>query len=144
MADHMDDLPSLFAEHGLRFTRQRSSVYQALYGTDSHPTADELFRLVSRDEQGISLATVYNTLEAFCRCGLAQKLATDSTCARYDASMHNHLHLRNHRTGEVADVPDDLGKQLLERLPHDVMKHIEEKLGFRIQQVKIEFVGENA
>lgn len=137
-----NNVSSLFAEHGLRFTRQRHAVYDALSSTKSHPTADELYRTVSQTDQGISLATVYNTLEAFCNCGLAQKLATNGSSARYDAAMHNHLHLRDNRSGEMCDVPDDLSQSLLNQLPRSLIEQIESRLGFKVSQIRIELVGE--
>jgi Fe2+ or Zn2+ uptake regulation protein len=142
--DCPEQIQTLFAEHGLRFTRQRCAVYRALAGTRAHPTADELFRNVSQSDQSISLATVYNTLEAFCRVGIAQKLATDDLSARYDASVHNHLHLRDARTGRVTDVPDHLGRQLLDDLPREAIRAIEARLGYKVSDIKIELLGEPA
>ncbi len=136
------DIQTRFARHGLRYTRQRFAVYQALADTDSHPTADELYKNLALCDHSISLATVYNTLEAFCQHGLAQKLATDGSSSRYDATVHNHLHVRDERTGKVKDVPDELGQRLLYQLPRDVLNDIESHLGYRISEVKIELVGE--
>jgi len=77
---------ALFAEHGLRCTQQRVALYQALAMTEAHPTADELHRWVSERLPGVSVATVYNCLEAFCKAGIVQKLppapATDRTVAQ--------------------------------------------------------------
>jgi Fur family peroxide stress response transcriptional regulator len=142
--DCPQQIQQLFADHDLRYTRQRCAVYQALAGTKAHPTADELFRTVSHSDQSISLATVYNALEAFCRVGIAQKLATDDLSARYDAAVHNHLHLRDARTGRVSDVPDHLGQQLLDKLPREVILAIESRLGYKVSEIKIELLGEPA
>ena len=138
------DVQTLFAMHKLRFTRQRMAIYLALATSDNHPTADELHQQVSHRDRSISLATVYNTLETLCNCNLSQKLATDSSSARYDATTHNHLHLRDQRSGQVKDVPDELGKQLLDQLPHHVLRDIESRLGYKISEVKIELVGEKS
>ncbi len=142
-----DDLQALFTRHGLRCTRQRRALYEALAATDRHPTVDQLFRQVSDSFPGISLATVYNTLEALCGAGLAQKLPGHNNSngaaapARYDAVVHNHLHARDRRSGTVRDVPDDLGRKILDRMPDNVLKQIESELGFKIEHVQIELVG---
>ncbi len=113
-----------------------------------HPTADQLYKDVSSRVSGLSLATVYNTLEAFCQAGLAQKLpgltsaGSGSASARYDATIDNHLHIRCTRTGEVIDVPGDLSSQLLESLPQTVIDELERRIGFKIDQVQIEFIGQ--
>src|SRR5699024_212410 len=107
MTECTSESRKMFEEHGLRCTQQRAAVYAALAGSMDHPTADELHRQVSGELAGVSLATVYNTLEAFCRAGLVQKLpgAGDNGSARYDAVRENHLHLRCRKSGAVADVP---------------------------------------
>lgn len=138
---------NLFVRHGLRHTRQRQAIYEALAATKQHPTADELYRLVSPGTPGLSLATVYNTLEAFCEAGLAARIASTSNgkrgsgSARYDATVDNHLHLRCQKTGAVADVPDELSQRLLEQIPRELLAELEAKLGFKVEQVQIEFVG---
>jgi Fe2+ or Zn2+ uptake regulation protein len=93
----------------------------------------------------ISLATVYNTLEAFCQAGIAQKLpgAGANGSARFDAIRENHLHLRDQRTGEVTDVPHTLSRDVLERIPQHVLSKLEAELGFRISQVQVELIGEH-
>lgn len=139
-------LPELFAEHGLRCTRQRRALYEALMATNKHPTADELFATVStaqdHAQHKISLATVYNTLEAFCQAGLAIKLPGKGSCSRYDASTHNHLHMRDTHTGQVIDAPNDISRTLMANLPQNVLDQIESQLGFKVNQVQIELVGE--
>lgn len=144
--DHVQDL---FASRGLRCTKQRRAIYDALASTTSHPTADQLYKDVSGRVTGLSLATVYNTLEAFCQAGLAQKMpgGTSSTgsgtaSARYDATVDNHLHVRCARTGEVIDVPHDLSDRLLGSMPREVIDELERRLGFQIDQVQIELVGQ--
>lgn len=135
---------TLFAQHHLRFTRQRYAVYRALACEDIHPTADQLYQKLSDSELGISLATVYNTLEALVKSGLAQKLADGGTSARYDATVDDHLHLRDRSTGSLMDVPVNLGKRLLDNMPDHILKEIESELGFSINRVQIELVGEYA
>lgn len=133
---------TLFSQHHLRFTRQRYAVYCALAGEDDHPTADQLFNKLSGTDASISLATVYNTLEALVKSGLAQKLADGGTSARYDATVDDHLHLRDRATGSLMDVPTNLGRRLLDNLPDHILKEIESELGFSINRVQIELVGE--
>lgn len=135
---------AIFAEHNLRCTRQRVVLYRALSATKEHPTADQLFQTMSQSDASISLATVYNTLEAFCRVGLAQKLQGPGGSARYDATTHNHLHMRDHKTGTVKDVPAGLSQQLLGAIPADVLDKLQREMGFTIDQVQIELVGEFA
>ena len=57
---------------GQRFTEQRAAVFRYLAHTKVHPTADEVFLAVRQDLPGISLATVYKSLETLVGCGLAE------------------------------------------------------------------------
>ncbi|MEG2586361.1 MAG: transcriptional repressor, partial [Akkermansia sp.] len=49
---------------GLRLTRQRQEVYQTLLEQRDHPTAGEVYLRVRNKMPSISLATVYNCLDA--------------------------------------------------------------------------------
>ncbi len=92
----------LFARHNLRCTTQRRALYETRCEQPDHPTAEELFRLVRPHIARLSLATVYNTLEALCREGLARRLPTGNGCCRYDADTSDHLHVRFRETVSVA------------------------------------------
>jgi len=139
-------LQELFAEHGLRCTRQRIAIYNALRGTTAHPTIDELYQQVSESLPGLSLATVYNTVEAFCQVGLAQRLPGgkpegNGVSGRYDATVQNHVHLRDRETGHVADAPETISQTLLSHIPDDLLGQLERETGFRVEDVQIEIVG---
>lgn len=141
-ADRSRAIADLFSKYGLRCTRQRRALYDVLISCEDHPTADDLFRSVSERIEGLSLATVYNTLEAFCRAGLANKIPSTTGCCRYDATLVNHLHLRCERTGRISDVPPDLSQKLLDAIPGPLLAEIESQTGCRINQVQVELVGE--
>ncbi|HZZ28425.1 MAG TPA: transcriptional repressor, partial [Pirellulales bacterium] len=59
---------------GCRYTTQRAAVYTYLEQAHHHPTADEVYQAVRRRIPHISLATVYNALEALVESQLANKL----------------------------------------------------------------------
>jgi Fe2+ or Zn2+ uptake regulation protein len=90
---------------GQRFTEQRAAVFRYLRGTDSHPTADEVFLHVREEIPGISLATVYKGLETLVGCGLATKLTYGDGSARYDGRTDEHHHVRCVACGRVSDLP---------------------------------------
>ena len=133
----------LFAQHELRCTKQRKAIYTALTQTRCHPTADELHKRVMGELPGVSLATVYNTLEAFSKAGLIIKLpdAGSNGSARYDAHREPHTHLRCRCTGRVADAPDDISQLILDHLPPEVLETIRKRTGFEVDEVQIELVG---
>ena len=64
---------------GLRPTRQRVALAALLVGDgrDRHVTAESLHAASQAAGEAVSLATVYNTLGAFCQAGLMQEVTVD-------------------------------------------------------------------
>ena len=104
---------------GQRYTEQRAAVFRFLESTDVHPSADEVFLAVRRKLPGISLATVYKSLETLVGCGLAVKLTYSDGSARYDGRTDPHHHARCLSCGKVMDIagslPEGQWEQLRER-----------------------------
>ena len=92
---------------GYRVTRQRTAVFERLRSTDSHPTAETLHRMVRHEIPQISLATVYNAVDSLVEVGLARKLESSSSSARYDADTGDHGHFRCFSCDDVWDVSVD-------------------------------------
>lgn len=119
---------------GQRYTEQRGAVYRFLAGTNSHPTADDVFLAVRSDIPGISLATVYKSLETLVGCGLATKLTYGDGSARYDGRTDPHQHVRCLSCGGVMDLPGQLPARELDKLR-------EEARGFEVTGYRLELVG---
>ena len=137
----MTSTRELFNRHNLRCTSQRVALYEALVAHDSHPTAEELFRLVKPDTARLSLATVYNTLEALCRAGLARKLPTTNGCCRYDADTTIHPHVRYRQSGRIDDLPSHLADRLLQSVSREVLGDIEQELSVQIAGLNIQVIA---
>jgi len=119
---------------GHRYTEQRAAVYRFLSGVTNHPNADEVFQEVRTQVSGISLATVYKSLETLVNCGLAAKLTYSDGSARYDAKMEPHHHARCVSCGEVFDVPGVLTEEDLEVLSEGLD-------GFSVLGYRLELTG---
>ena len=91
----------------------------------------------------MSLATVYNTLEALTQAGLCRRLMTAAAdgAARFDADMSNHAHVVL-PGGDVRDLPQDLSDEVLAHLPPELLARIEARLGIRIARASVEFTGQ--
>lgn len=110
---HEQILREALESSGQRFTEQRSAVFRHLACTDAHPTADEVFLAVRGDLPGISLATVYKSLETLVGCGLAVKLTYSDGSARYDGRTDPHHHARCQSCGTVMDIDGTLSDEEL-------------------------------
>jgi len=77
---------------GFRFTPQREHVYAVLLQKRDHPTAEEVFIRAKRKLPDISMATVYNCLDALVKCGLARQVTLERGAARFCPNMREHCH----------------------------------------------------
>ncbi|MDT8370146.1 MAG: transcriptional repressor [Longimicrobiales bacterium] len=127
-------LRTALASNGQRYTAQRASVFRFLRSTDSHPTADEVFFHVRQEVPGISLATVYKSLETLVGCGLATKLTYGDGSARYDGRTDEHHHLRCLGCRRVIDLPG--------RVDHREVARLEASAdGFHVTGYRLELTG---
>lgn len=92
---------------GLRPTRQRLALAALLVGDgrDRHVTAEGLYASAQAEGEGVSLATVYNTLRAFCAAGLVQEVTVDGTRSYFDTRIDDHPHFYWEDTNELVDAP---------------------------------------
>lgn len=92
------------AAKGIRLTKQREEVLGILLQKRDHPTAAEVFLRAKRHMASISLATVYNCLEALVQSGLVKQVNLDRAPTRYCANLLEHSHFFCERCGSVLDV----------------------------------------
>ncbi|WP_210526478.1 Fur family transcriptional regulator Irr [Rubellimicrobium arenae] len=92
---------------GLRPTRQRVSLAQLLVGDgrDRHVTAESLHHAATRAGEPVSLATVYNTLRAFCDAGLMREITVDGSKSYFDTNMTDHPHFFWEEEARLTDAP---------------------------------------
>lgn len=104
---------------GLRPTPQREVVYQMILSKRDHPTAEEVFDRVKPLMPSISLATVYNCLDALVQCGLIKQVNFVREPTRYCPNLHEHAHFHDDATGAIRDIeiPGDLVERLRSLLP---------------------------
>ena len=95
-------------------TKQRQLILEAVRATNSHPTADELFKMIRRKLPTISLATVYRNLNFLSEIGEIRKLAMPGMPDRFDWRMDPHDHMVCDTCGQVVDfvLPHDLGQEI--------------------------------
>src|SRR5512138_3470135 len=97
-------LDERLARGGLRFTPQREHVYAVLLQKRDHPTAEQVFIRSKRSMPEISMATVYNCLDALVKCGLARQVTVERGAARFCPNMQEHCHFYCDNCQSVFDV----------------------------------------
>lgn len=94
---------------GLRPTKQRLALADLLVGDgkNRHVTAESLFAAAKTTGESVSLATVYNTLRAFCDAGLVHEVTVDGSKSYFDTNTHEHPHFYWEDEGRLSDASAD-------------------------------------
>jgi len=117
-------------EAGLRLTPQRRAICRYLASTKEHPTAQQIFAAVKPNFPSLSLATVYNTLDALVRLGAVHALGGAGDGAiHYDADTEPHVNLACLQCHRVVDLPCEAVAELDRRVATESGYHI---LGARL------------
>jgi len=92
---------------GLRPTRQRLALAGLLVGDglNRHVTAESLFAAAAQAGEKVSLATVYNTLRAFCEAGLLHEVVVDGARSYFDTRLDDHPHFYWEDSHALTDAP---------------------------------------
>ncbi|MBL4812712.1 MAG: transcriptional repressor [Rhodobacteraceae bacterium] len=91
----------------VRPTRQRLALATLLVGDgqNRHVTAEGLFEAALASGEKVSLATVYNTLGAFCAAGLLREITVDGSKSYFDTNITDHPHFYWEDSGMLCDAP---------------------------------------
>ena len=96
------DFVNKLRNSGLRPTKQRLKICEALFNTDKtfHFTINDLTKIIS---EKISLATVYNTVHAFKKKGYLKEISINSDKSYFDTNTSTHHHFYDEDTNELID-----------------------------------------
>ncbi len=98
---------------GLRPTKQRILIAKNLFERDKtfHFTVETLNNEInSRGKERVSLATIYNTVEAFTKAGHIKEILTSKSKSYFDTNMKSHHHFYDEETKELTDIDYNLVK----------------------------------
>lgn len=104
-----DELENLLRDAGLRVTRPRVAVLDAVY---EHPHADtnSIIEAVRVELPEVSHQAVYDVLRAFTGAGLIRHIQPPGSVARYETRTgDNHHHIVCRSCGAIADVDCAVG-----------------------------------
>ena len=100
------DVNEMLQSVGLRPTRQRMALGWLLFGKGGrHLTAEMLYEEATHAKVPVSLATVYNTLRAFCAAGLVNEVVVDGARSYFDTRMDDHPHFYWEDSHALTDAP---------------------------------------
>lgn len=117
MSDSANFATAWLGKADLRPTRQRMALAELLVGDGQHRhvTAESLYEAAKVTGAMVSLATVYNTLRAFCEAGLLQEITVDGSKSYFDTNTHDHPHFYWEDEARLSDAPAD--QLIITRVP---------------------------
>ncbi|MBI5676105.1 MAG: transcriptional repressor [Nitrospirae bacterium] len=127
MITHMEKYRNI----GIKLTPQRLAILNYMEGNKSHPSADTIYSAVSKKFPTMSVATVYNTLEALKNKGALQELTIEPGKKRYDPDITSHHHLICTECKDIIDIFKKFKLDLSDSMAN----------GFDIKGNHIEFYG---
>ena len=98
------ELVQVFRDKQMKLTPQRQLLFNLLHENDSHPTAESLFEIASKQMPGISLRTIYQTLGELAEMGELQLVDLGNGATRFDPNMGEHQHFVCDSCGAIHDV----------------------------------------
>ena len=115
---------------GLRPTKQRLKICEILFDRKEtfHFNVEDLKKILKKKlETSISIATVYNTINAFKSKGYIKEISLNTDKTYFDTNVTSHHHFYNETTGELIDFHDkDVEEiKLKKNLPGKKIKSIE-------------------
>ncbi len=119
-------------DKGVRFTPQRQAILEFLLRTDTHPTAEDIYQYVKAKFPGVSLGTIYNTLNMLKEHGHILELSYGDMSSRFDGHAKNHYHIVCSECGKVVDYHRPLIQ---------LEQEAEEMTGFQVMGHRLEFYG---
>src|ERR671921_816070 len=104
------DVREKLRRSGYTLTSQRRAVLEALSKANGHPSAEDVYLIVKRENPRVALGTVYQALSVLEEVGVIGSKHWAESPTRYDLNVEPHLDIRCTNCGEVAEVPGvDLG-----------------------------------
>ena len=102
----------------LRPTKQRLKICQFLFDRKKtfHFTVETLNKKINKDgATKVSLATIYNTVEAFTKAGHIKEILTSKSKSYFDTNTKSHHHFYDEDSKELTDI--DYNQIKLSKVP---------------------------
>ena len=111
---HIKDINQKLRSSGLRPTKQRVQISKILFKNKEtfHFTVEYLKKKINKKinkkfKEKVSLATIYNTINAFQKKGYIKKIPLEANKSYYDTNVKNHHHFFDEDSQTLKDINED-------------------------------------
>ncbi|SCH87075.1 MULTISPECIES: Fur family transcriptional regulator [unclassified Romboutsia] len=91
----------------MKFSKQREIILNEVMNSHLHPTADNIYTSLKKDNPELSLGTVYRNLSQLTKKGIISKLSITGQSDRFDKNIKPHAHLICEKCNNIFDVESD-------------------------------------
>lgn len=103
------DILKKLTDAGIRPSMQRLEILNFISSNKSHPTADEIYSFVHRNNPTLSRTTVFNNVKLLSEKGLVNDINISSDSTRYDSTLSvPHAHFICRECKKIFDIPFDM------------------------------------
>lgn len=131
----LEPIVALLRKHGLKITPQRIAIVNYVLRADTHPSAEEIHKVIKKKYPMVSLATIYKTLDLLQKMSLIQELGFANGSARYDLNVGRHINVVCMQCGRIDDINDE--QQSLS----EIESKVAEKSKYKIFSRRFELYG---
>jgi len=100
----LKDYVKLLRKHKLKITPQRLEIINFLDKNRTHPTANEIYSALKKNNPSLSKTTVYNSLDKLIQHNLVNELTISKSESRYDFKNEMHHHFLCKNCGQIIDI----------------------------------------
>ncbi|MBF0492914.1 MAG: transcriptional repressor [Deltaproteobacteria bacterium] len=129
-----DEVQAALGEKGVRFTKKRAVVLEAMLNAAGHLTIDEILFQVKKLDPRIGYVTVYRTLKIFKECGFVNQWQFGDGFSRFEKTGDHHDHLICLKCGKILEFEEDeieaLQKSVAKRYHFQIVSHVHEIYGY--------------
>jgi Fur family transcriptional regulator, peroxide stress response regulator len=130
----LENIITSLRNEGFRITPQRIEIIKHITNTHSHPSAENIHKVIQKKYPMVSLATVYKTLNLLVKMGIIQELGFAEGGARYEVNDRKHINVVCLYCGNIEDIDEQQSLSLLE-------SKASEKSKYRISGRRFELYG---
>ena len=88
-----------------RETKQRKLIYKVIKSACFYPNAEQIYNLAKRENEKISIATVYRNLEVLVYKGLIKRIDIANEASRFDADVNKcKAYFISSKNGSIYDL----------------------------------------
>lgn len=98
-----------------KFSKQREMILKEVLSSKEHPTADDIYDSLKKENPNLSLGTVYRNLSQLEQHGFIDKLSIPGDPVRFDGNTETHSHFVCEICGRIIDFDAEIEHSLEEQ-----------------------------